>query len=159
MKRYILVGGNPITVYTGTTTFTSLRVVGSASSKEDIRRMYEEHYEECCGLMTVIDAELGKECQNLLSVDELFATVENRCKVLSLNEQASKYIKTMFKFGLNDIDSGNRVMVKRSDSTTSMWFSAVPVFAAVLGFEDENPLSNSKFKDVWDTFFVETKNG
>lgn len=157
MKRFILIGGNPFRPYTGTTTYTSLKVIGTAHSKEEIRKLYQDNYENCAGLLLVVEAETGKECQNLLSVDELKASIDDRCKSLDLNEKAVKYIWSVFKFGLNEIDSANRFPIKRDDATDSMWFSATMVFAAILGFTEEDPLTNPKFKNIWETFYIEIK--
>lgn len=35
-NKYILIGGNPFTGYTRTTTFTSLKIVGSGNTKKEI---------------------------------------------------------------------------------------------------------------------------
>jgi hypothetical protein len=54
-KRFILVGGNPFRGYNGTTTFTGLRTIGMTDSKEDLKTMVDDHYDECGGLLLVID--------------------------------------------------------------------------------------------------------
>lgn len=54
-KRFIVVGGNPFTGYTGTTTYTSLKIIGYVDSKEELKKLVEDSYEECGGLMHVID--------------------------------------------------------------------------------------------------------
>lgn len=58
---YIIVGGRPFTMYTGTTTYTGLSVVGNAASKEEAKAIVLAQYEECGGLLLVIDSETGKE--------------------------------------------------------------------------------------------------
>ena len=58
---YIVVGGNPFRGYTNTLTFTSLKVVGKASSQEELKKLVEDNYEACAGLMIVIDSSTGKE--------------------------------------------------------------------------------------------------
>lgn len=58
--KYILVGGNPFRMYTGTTTFTSLKVVATCQTKDEARQLWNQHYEDCSGLMLIIDAETGQ---------------------------------------------------------------------------------------------------
>ena len=55
--KYLLVGGTPFTGYSGTTSFTSLKVVGISDSKDDMKQMYSDNYEECGGLLIIIDTE------------------------------------------------------------------------------------------------------
>jgi len=50
-KFYLVVGGNPFTPYTGTTTFTGLRKLGIFSTKEEVLACVEEHYDVCGGLI------------------------------------------------------------------------------------------------------------
>ncbi len=57
--KYCVVGGNPFRCYTGTTSFTGLRVVGTTSSIKTAQKMYNLCYEECGGLLLVIDMETG----------------------------------------------------------------------------------------------------
>lgn len=54
-ERYLLIGGNPFVGYTGTEACTHLNVVGSADSKPAIKKMHTSHYEECGGLLLIID--------------------------------------------------------------------------------------------------------
>lgn len=58
--KYILVGGNPFRGYRGTTTFTSLKVVASCQTKDEARQLWNQHYDDCGGLMIIIDAETGQ---------------------------------------------------------------------------------------------------
>lgn len=58
--KYVLVGGNPFTCYTGTTTFTGLRVVGRYDTKEDIKNAVRTHGEECNGLLLALDSDLNE---------------------------------------------------------------------------------------------------
>ena len=57
MKRYILVGGNPFSCYTGTLTFTGLGVVGSFDSKEEADVAFTSAYDSAGGLLLIIDTE------------------------------------------------------------------------------------------------------
>jgi hypothetical protein len=59
MKKYIVVGGNPFTGYTGTTSFTGLNVVGHADSKAELEELVAKNYDACGGLMLVIDWKTG----------------------------------------------------------------------------------------------------
>ena len=59
MQKYTIVGGNPITIYSGTTTFTGLRIVGVTESIKEAKKIQEDNYDECGGLIiTIVD---GKE--------------------------------------------------------------------------------------------------
>lgn len=60
-NKYILIGGNPFTGYTRTTTFTSLKIVGSGNTKKEIQKLIKKNYDACCGLFIVVDAESGEE--------------------------------------------------------------------------------------------------
>jgi hypothetical protein len=59
MKRYIIVGGRPFTMYTGTTTYTGLDIVGTTDTLEDAGLIVREKYEQCGGLIVIINAEAG----------------------------------------------------------------------------------------------------
>ena len=65
MKKYIVVGGNPFRSYTGTEVCTGLRVVDTADSKEECEMIVRTHYEECGGLMLVVDAETGEPAKGV----------------------------------------------------------------------------------------------
>lgn len=56
---YTIIGGNPFTMYTGTTTFTGLRVVANTESFDEMEDIVREKYDECGGLILVLDN--GKE--------------------------------------------------------------------------------------------------
>lgn len=58
--RYIIIGGNPITIYTGTTTFTSLKIVGRTNSLKEVDKIIRNKYDECAGLICSIDMETGE---------------------------------------------------------------------------------------------------
>lgn len=51
---YTIIGGNPFTGYTGTTTFTGLRVVGRTSDFKEMESIVKQSYEECSGLILVL---------------------------------------------------------------------------------------------------------
>ncbi len=59
--RYVLIGGRPFSVYTGTTTFTNLLIKATANNEIEMKSKTEEFYEECSGLMLWIDLETGAE--------------------------------------------------------------------------------------------------
>jgi hypothetical protein len=60
MIKYIIVGGNPMTGYTGTTTFTGLDVIGTAHTKEEAESIFNAKHDQCAGLLMIVDAETGK---------------------------------------------------------------------------------------------------
>lgn len=60
-KRYILVGGNPLRCYTGTTTYTGLRIVGRANTAKQAAALTKKLYDECGGLFLWIDSQTGEE--------------------------------------------------------------------------------------------------
>lgn len=61
MMNNIVVGGNPFKNYTGTETFTGLRIVGSDDTLTGASRIYNDNYEKCGGLIMIINAQTGKE--------------------------------------------------------------------------------------------------
>jgi hypothetical protein len=69
--KYILIGGNPFTSYTGTGSFSSLKVAGSADSAEDIQKLWHEKYDECGGLMMILDRETGEDVTEVIWPKEL----------------------------------------------------------------------------------------
>lgn len=62
--RYLIIGGNPFIGYTRTTSITSLNIVGKTNDLEEARRFKKELYDECGGIMILIDTEIGKEVEN-----------------------------------------------------------------------------------------------
>ncbi len=58
--KYIVVGGNPFRGYTGTLSFTSLNVIGSSSSVEEIKNIVNENFDACGGLFH-LDTETGQQ--------------------------------------------------------------------------------------------------
>lgn len=58
--KYITVGGIPYRGYTGTVTFTGLRVIGRSQTIEEVKKLVADQYDEIGGLHLVIDAETGK---------------------------------------------------------------------------------------------------
>jgi hypothetical protein len=56
-KKYIVVGGNPIKVYTGTQTYTSLKQIDIFDNKEEANKCIKDNYEECGGLIDVFEVE------------------------------------------------------------------------------------------------------
>lgn len=57
--RYIIVGGHPYRSYTGTITFTHLNIVGKTDSKREAEKIVSEKYDDCGGLLVIIDLESG----------------------------------------------------------------------------------------------------
>lgn len=57
MKRFLLVGGSPFRMYTGTKTFLSLKIVAEADTKEAIEELSTANYDQCGGLVLVIDTD------------------------------------------------------------------------------------------------------
>jgi len=56
---YIVVGANPIVVYTGTTTFTELRKIGIYKTEKEAAQAINENYHQCAGLIKMF--EVSKE--------------------------------------------------------------------------------------------------
>lgn len=56
---YLVVGGNPIKIYTGTTTYTSLRKIALVHSYEEACNVVDDNYDKCKGLIEVFDTETG----------------------------------------------------------------------------------------------------
>jgi hypothetical protein len=50
-KRYVVVGGNPFSSYTGTCTYTSLRKIAIVDSVQEANQVAIDHYDECGGLI------------------------------------------------------------------------------------------------------------
>jgi hypothetical protein len=59
-KRYTVIGGNYYRSYTGTGTFTGLDIVGKCDTIEELKEILKEKYEECGGLIAVVDTETGE---------------------------------------------------------------------------------------------------
>lgn len=57
--KYIVVGGKPFRGYTNTLSFTSLNIVGSSSSVEEIKKIVHDNYDSCGGLLIIVDTETG----------------------------------------------------------------------------------------------------
>ena len=55
--KYIVVGGTPFTMYTGTTTYTSIREFGQFKTEEESEQCIVKNYEECGGLIQVFKVE------------------------------------------------------------------------------------------------------
>lgn len=64
-NRYIVVGGIPFRSYTGTGTYTGLKVVGSSNNKRAIKKLVKDSYDACGGLLTIIDTTTGKEAEGI----------------------------------------------------------------------------------------------
>ena len=53
---YLVIGGNPFRMYTGTTTFTGLRKIGEYSSYGQAEKAVLENFDECGGLIEIFTA-------------------------------------------------------------------------------------------------------
>jgi len=51
---FIIIGGNPFTCYTGTTTFTGLQVVAKTESFEEMKQIVKDCFDEVGGLILVL---------------------------------------------------------------------------------------------------------
>lgn len=103
MNKYILIGGNPFTGYTGTQTFTSLKVVGSSNTEEGIKDLWIDKYDECGGLMLILDAETGKDATEVLWPKELIEFHKSHKEVSSLadweHDAETKYSGNLMTHG------------------------------------------------------------
>ena len=52
-EKWIVVGGNPIRVYTGTTTFTGFHELGQFKTEEEANKCVKENYDSCGGLINM----------------------------------------------------------------------------------------------------------
>lgn len=60
--RYVVIGANPFTAYTGTETFTGLRIVDTFDELKDFTsEMRRRYFDECGGLYLVLDTKTNKE--------------------------------------------------------------------------------------------------
>jgi hypothetical protein len=59
---YMVIGGHPHTSYTGTRTFTGLRIYAKNVSKDDLKAVVDRAYGECAGLVLVVDKD-GNEVE------------------------------------------------------------------------------------------------
>lgn len=59
--RYTVIGGIPFRSYTGTGTYTGLKVFGQCATIPAVKKLVKKKYEEMGGLHLVIDNETGKE--------------------------------------------------------------------------------------------------
>lgn len=58
-KRYLVIGGLPYKSYTGTGTFTGLRVIAYVDDLELAKEQVRQNYEDCSGLIICVDVETG----------------------------------------------------------------------------------------------------
>lgn len=63
-KLYIVVGGTPFRTYTGTTSFTSIKELCRTTNQSEANNVVKDTYEECCGLIHIIEVDLENELQN-----------------------------------------------------------------------------------------------
>lgn len=56
--KYAVVGGTPIRMYTGTTTYASLSLIDVFDFKDSAERCASENYERCGGLISVFKIEV-----------------------------------------------------------------------------------------------------
>ena len=60
MKKYVVIGGNPIQLFRGGTAFTGLYKVGEAND-DTLQELVDEAYEKCGGLLFVLNTETGEQ--------------------------------------------------------------------------------------------------
>lgn len=63
--KYSVIGGDPFTMYTGTVSFTGLKVVGIAETEQEALKLIEDNNEDCGGLMLVIDLQTGMPAKGM----------------------------------------------------------------------------------------------
>lgn len=63
-KLYIVVGGTPFRTYIGTTSFTSIKELCRTINQSEANNVVKDMYEECCGLIYIIEVDLENELQN-----------------------------------------------------------------------------------------------
>jgi hypothetical protein len=73
-KRFLVVGGIPFRSYTGTGTFTGLRLVGATDSQFEVAQLVDDNYDACGGLIDVFDLDNLHLSGDLL--DQLGLTAE-----------------------------------------------------------------------------------
>lgn len=61
MKKYSVVGGNYFRSYHGTGTFTCLKILGTCDTEEEVKALVEAKFEDCGGLILVVDLTTGEE--------------------------------------------------------------------------------------------------
>ena len=59
--NFVVIGGNPFTMYTGTTTYTGLSVIGKTKTIKQAEKLIKKEYDVCGGLFIVIDLNTGEE--------------------------------------------------------------------------------------------------
>jgi RNA polymerase subunit RPABC4/transcription elongation factor Spt4 len=60
-SKYIIIGGQPFKNYNNTTVFTGLKVIDTAETADIAKAIVEDVYNECGGLIIIVDAETGEE--------------------------------------------------------------------------------------------------
>ena len=53
--RYIIIGGNPFTDFSGSRTFTGLKIAFSSDDLEECNKKIADLFDECGGLLLLID--------------------------------------------------------------------------------------------------------
>jgi hypothetical protein len=53
--QYLVIGGNPVQTYKGTTTYGALKVVGWCNNLDEVKATIEKKWDECGGLLHAID--------------------------------------------------------------------------------------------------------
>lgn len=51
---YTVIGGNPFVDFSGTVTFTGVRIVGKCSTFDEMEKIAKDYYHECAGLILVL---------------------------------------------------------------------------------------------------------
>lgn len=60
IKRYLVIGGNPVYMYTGTTSFAGLSIVCHTNNLEEAQKAMNDNFDECGGLMITLDLLTGE---------------------------------------------------------------------------------------------------
>lgn len=57
---YVIIAGYPFKNHTGTTTYTFLYIAGKAETLEEAKKLANKEYDQCGGLLLILDLESGK---------------------------------------------------------------------------------------------------
>lgn len=74
-KRFLVVGGVPFRSYTGTGSFTGLRLVGYTDSDDEVAVLVNNNYDDCGGLIHVFDLDNMEDLEDDF-LDQLGLTEE-----------------------------------------------------------------------------------
>jgi len=60
-KRFVIIGGCYFRAYTGTGTYTGLKVIGEADTKEEAESIYNEKYDDGGGLLIILENDINQD--------------------------------------------------------------------------------------------------